>query len=456
MNLRIAWNSRIGSIHSDHLAIARGMAWVILFVMLGKLSGAGKEMVLAWRYGVSEEMDAYLFVLNLVSWPLALWFSVLTVVLVPLVARLRRDHAAGLPVFRAELLGMAMLAGCVLALAAAALLSLTVRMHWVDLPPGTAAGVLKAIPGMVLLIPMGVLTSLFSAWMLAAGMHANTLLEGVPALAIAVSVLAANGGIAPLVWGTVAGFLLHMACLVVPLARRREIEAPRLGLSSPAWLWFRQCFAIMLVGNALMSLIDIIDLMFTVHLGAGAISTLGYANRILALIIGLGGTAISRATLPVFSRAHYASGSEGGHSDGDGIHRVAMRWVAIMLGLGIAAMVAVWMTAPLATRLLFERGAFNAENTAVVADVLRHGALQLPFYFAGLVLVSSLVARGQHRAVALAAAINLPVKAAANFLLVPYFGINGLVLATSVMYLSSFSVMCLFAWHLQKRKSVLR
>ncbi|RYE98849.1 MAG: hypothetical protein EOO78_15635, partial [Oxalobacteraceae bacterium] len=55
-----------------------------------------------------------------------------------------------------------------------------------------------------------------------------------------------------------------------------------------------------------------------------------------------------------------------------------------------------------------------------------------------------------------AAAINLPVKAAANFLLVPYFGINGLVLATSVMYLSSFSVMCLFAWHLQKRKSVLR
>jgi peptidoglycan biosynthesis protein MviN/MurJ (putative lipid II flippase) len=430
------------------------MAWVTLFVMLGKLSGAGKEMALAWRYGVGAEMDGYLFVLNLVSWPLALWFSVLTVVLVPLVARLRKDHSAELLRFRAELLGMAMLLGCALALAAAVLLSLSMRMHWVELPPQTAAVARHAIPGMVLLLPLGVLTSLFSAWMLAAGLHANTLLEGVPALAIATAVLAGGGGIAPLVWGTVAGFMLHMACLVIPLARRREIGLPKLGLSSPAWPWFQQCFAIMLVGNALMSLVEIIDLMFSVRLGTGAVSTLGYANRVLALIIGLGGTAISRATLPVFSQAHYAGGGDE-RQDGS-IHRVAMRWVCIMLGLGIAAMIAVWFLAPLAIRLLFERGAFNAANTAVVTDVLRHGALQLPFYFAGLVLVSSLVARGLHRAVALAAAINLPVKAAANFLLVPHFGIKGIVLATSIMYMTSFSVMCLFAWHERKRKSALR
>ena len=54
------------------------MAWVALFVLLGSLVRAGKEMAIAYRYGVSAEVDAYLFVFNLVNWPVGVWFSVLT------------------------------------------------------------------------------------------------------------------------------------------------------------------------------------------------------------------------------------------------------------------------------------------------------------------------------------------------------------------------------------------
>ena len=73
---------RLAKFHPDHQAIARGMVLVVLFVFFGKLAGAAKEVAIAWRYGVSEEVDAYLLVLNLVSWPVGVWFSVLTVVLV--------------------------------------------------------------------------------------------------------------------------------------------------------------------------------------------------------------------------------------------------------------------------------------------------------------------------------------------------------------------------------------
>lgn len=45
------------------------MAWVALFVLLGSFARAAKEMAIAYRYGVSAEVDAYLFVFNLVSWP---------------------------------------------------------------------------------------------------------------------------------------------------------------------------------------------------------------------------------------------------------------------------------------------------------------------------------------------------------------------------------------------------
>jgi peptidoglycan biosynthesis protein MviN/MurJ (putative lipid II flippase) len=442
LNLLLAFNSRIRASHPDHLAIVRGMAWVLLFVLVGKLSGAGKEMAVAWRYGVGAQVDGFLFVQNLVNWPVALWFSVLTLVLVPLAARLKEENPGGLQRFRAELAGAALLLGLALAGVAWLALPALIAAPWAGLSPEAARAAQVAAPGMTALLPLGVLISLCSAWMLSAGLHANTLAEGVPALAIASAVLLGDGGLAPLVAGSVAGFALQLLCLALPLARRREIALPRFSLSSPAWTWFGQSFAIMLAGNALMSLIDLIDLWFAAHLGTGAVSTLSYANRVLALLLGLGGTAISRATLPVFSRARAASGPS--------IHALAARWVTIMLVIGACALAAVWLFAPFGVRLLFERGAFHAEDTAAVAAVLRLAAVQMPFYFAALVLVSSLVARGMHRVVAIGAMLNLPVKAAANFLLVPHLGLQGIALATGVMYLFSFSLLYLCASHFNK------
>jgi putative peptidoglycan lipid II flippase len=449
LNILLAWNAKLRASQSVDIAIARSMAWVSLFVIFGKLSGAFKEMAVAWRYGVSAEVDGYLFVVNFVSLPIALWFSVLTVVLVPLAARLAKESPRQLPLFRAELLGAAIALGVGLALVAAILLPIAIRSPSMGLPASTALLAADTVPGMVLLLPLGMVVSVFSIWMLAVGMHANTLLEGVPSLVIAGAVLVGDVGVAPLVWGTVAGGVIHLGCLAMPLARRGEIMWPRFGFSSPAWRWFKQSFAIMLVGSALMSLVTIIDLMFSVHLGTGAVSMLGYANRVLALILALGGTAISRATLPVFSRVSYAG--DGDAASDNAIHKVATRWLRIMFGLGTAAMLVVWSLAPTIIKLLFERGAFSPENTAEVAEVLRYGAVQLPFFFAGLVLVSSLVSRGLHLAVAIGAGLNLVVKGVANYLLVPEFGINGIMLATGVMYASSFATLYLCAWLANKR-----
>lgn len=77
---------------SEHRKVVLGFLSVSIFVFIGKLAGAAKEMTIAWRYGVSETVDAYVFVLNLVSWPVSVWFSVLTVVMTPLIVRLGPRH----------------------------------------------------------------------------------------------------------------------------------------------------------------------------------------------------------------------------------------------------------------------------------------------------------------------------------------------------------------------------
>jgi peptidoglycan biosynthesis protein MviN/MurJ (putative lipid II flippase) len=429
--------ARVRSAHPDHHAIARGMGWVAVFVFIGKLVGAAKEMAVAYRYGVSAEVDAYLFVFNLINWPVSLWFSVLSVVLLPLAARIRQVSAAEIPVFRAELLGISLALGGILTLLVWLGLSLLLRSSWTGLPVTTVAIAVAMAPALSWLAPMGVVISLFSTWTMAAGRHFNTLLEGLPALILLIAVLAFPGGIESLVWGTLVGSALHLASLSIPLSKRKEIERPRFSLLSHYWPIFLQGFSVMLLGQAMMSPINIIDQFFAAQLGSGAIATLGYANRIVALVLGLGATAVGRATLPVFSMAQVERGEQ--------TYCIAMHWVRLLFTLGVLSMLASLWVAPWAVGLLFERGAFTPDDTKAVAEVLRFGLIQVPFYFAGLLLVSLLASQRKHKLIAIGAGVNLIVKIFANFILVPLMGIGGINVATAIMYLFSFAMLCSFA-----------
>jgi putative peptidoglycan lipid II flippase len=436
------WIDRLRNAQAHHHAIAQGMVWVALFVLLTSLARAAREMAIAYRYGVGAEVDAYLFVFNLISWPASVWFSILTVVLVPLAARVQQGSPVGLPLFRGELLGFTVLLGLALTFLGWLGLPFLLRSSWTGLSSATGTIATNMVPSLILLVPLGLVIGLFSAWMLAAGRHTNTLLESVPALVLLIVLLAfPGGGAEPLVWGTLGGFALHMVTLGISLERRGEIEKPCFTHRSPQWATFWQAFGITLLGQALMSFTTIIDQFFAAHLGTGAIATLSYANRILLLILGLGATAVSRATLPVFSRAQAQGGQQLPH--------IAAHWVRLLFMLGVVAVVVSWWLAPWAVRLLFERGAFTAQNSEMVTEVFCYGLAQVPFYFSSIVLVSLLASQARYGAITTVSAIILVMKIVANFSIVPWLGLKGIVLGTAWMYAGSL----LLCWLIVNRDS---
>lgn len=412
--------------------IATGFLWVALFVLVGKLAGAAKEMAVAWRYGVSETVDAYVFVFNLVTWPVTLWFGVLTVVLVPHVVQLRQETPGHLQRFRGELLALALLLGLATLCLAQAALPRLLQSSWVGLSSDVETVSLKMVAPLSWILPLGTVISFFSAWTMACGKHRNTLLEGMPAIAILVALLLPHGWLPePLVWGTVIGYGLHLVGLVWPLSRSGELSAPMPGFSSPAWPAFWSGMKVMVVGQALMSLTTIIDQFFAAHLETGAIATLNYANRIMALILGFGAVAISRATLPVFSEAAVQGQ----------LQRLASRWARWMFLGGLIVVAVLWPLARWVVKILFERGAFTAANTVQVAGLLQLFLLQVPVYFFGLVLVSVLSSRKDYFALTLSGIIGILVRPFANVLLVPRMGIEGIALSTAIGYLATSAYM---------------
>lgn len=439
MKLLTAMSDRVREFHPDHHAIFRGMSLVVLFLFIGKFSGAAKEMAVAYRYGVGPELDAYLFSFNVISWAVGVWFSAVGVV-VPLWARAHKDGS--LPRFRAELFGLTLVVGVALGLLFWIGMPPLLRSGLVKLPSEITDAVIRIVPAFSLLAPLGAVSSLFLVWILAEGNHIGTLIEGVPAIVIGVTVLVfTSGRIDVLVWGTVTGGVLYAICLAATLARSRAIEAPLFTRRSEHWPLFWNGFGIVALGQALMNMISIMDQLFAVRLGAGAVATLGYSDRITALLLSLGGIAISRATLPVFSQAQ-AQGR--GHGQ---VYSMALQWTGLMFAAGVLAAALAWAIAPYGVRLLFQRGAFTEEDAVAVTMVFRYGLLQLPFFFAGLVLISNLLSLGLRHWVAMTGLTLFFTKVAGNYFLVPFFGIKGIAIATSIMYFFSFTILWTLAAH---------
>jgi putative peptidoglycan lipid II flippase len=111
----------------------------------------------------------------------------------------------------------------------------------------------------------------------------------------------------------------------------------------------------------------------------GAIAALQYADRIYQLPLGVVGVAVGVVLLPELSRALKC-----GHLKEAG--NIQNRSIEFVLFLTLPAAVGLWVLSDAIIRVLYERGAFSAENTTVVAGILAIYGLGLP----GFVLIKAL------------------------------------------------------------------
>lgn len=111
----------------------------------------------------------------------------------------------------------------------------------------------------------------------------------------------------------------------------------------------------------------------------GAIAALQYADRIYQLPLGVVGVAVGVVLLPELSRA-----LKGGQLKEAA--NIQNRSIEFVLFLTLPAAAGLWVLSDAIIRVLYERGAFSAENTAVVAGILAIYGLGLP----GFVMIKAL------------------------------------------------------------------
>jgi peptidoglycan biosynthesis protein MviN/MurJ (putative lipid II flippase) len=428
------FRQRLANLHSDHRRIALGAARVAFFLLLGKAAGALKEMAVAYRYGVSDAVDAYQFTMTMASWLPITIVGALSVVLIPVLVRTRYEDRASRARFLGELQAWIIGVGIVLAVMIYVCWPWVLQFAGQGLTPQasrmSAELTLAFAPAALLTL----MTGISAARLRAHERHINTLLDSVPAVVILGWVLLAGVAtdVGPLLWGTLVGYVIQSVWLLWLASKADGMWGrPRLGLSAHQWPDLVKAAGVMLIGQVAMSFVGPIDQYTAANLGSNANATLGYAARLLSLLLGVGAASVGRAALPVLADIQ-------SRGDPARARQTALKWSVLMLLAGAAITLVGWVLAPWGVALLFEHGAFTAENTATVAHVLRWGMLQLPFYFGVLILVQLLASQNRYRIMAAIAVANFAIKAVMNQVLAPTMGPAGIMLATSIMYALSY------------------
>jgi putative peptidoglycan lipid II flippase len=157
----------------------------------------------------------------------------------------------------------------------------------------------------------------------------------------------------------------------------------------------------------------------------GAISWLSYADRLYQLPLGVVGIAIGTVLLPDLSRRLRAGDSEGGRASFN-------RGTEFALALTLPAAMALMVIAVPLTRVLYERGAFGADDTAATALALAIYGAGLPAFVLHKVLQPLFYAREDTRRPFRYAVISMVVNAAIAIGLMPIIGFAAAALATTL------------------------
>lgn len=434
-----ALSNRLGAAHANHKRIARGALYTVLYVFAAKCFVAGRELVIAWRYGATTTVDAFQLAFTLATWlPMAL-AAVCTVVFVPRLIALARypERQRG---FVGELNGAMLLVSL-----AALLLTFVFARPAARLAAANASPVLGELTGQYLiqLAPVALLTVLIgylTARLQARERFEFSFVEAIPAMFVIGFILVwpTVSGL-PLIWGSIVGTLAAALALVFLLGRGGEALGPvQFRQESPEWRTIYGSVAVMLGAQLLVTATLPVDQMFAAPIGDGAVALFGYASRLVNLATALGFIVMARALLPVFS----STVADGDFALG---RRQALQWSLLLFGIGVIAAAVGWLVTPWAVKLLFERGAFASSDTMAVAELVRYGLIQLPFYFASVALVQWVAATNRYNLIWLVSGIALACKIAVNAALVGWLGLPAIMISASVMHCLIWAVLAVLA-----------
>ena len=435
----VAGVRRLFQSDSVNRQIFRAALSVTAVGVLVKCVATCKEVAVAGVFGRSDAMDAFLAALLVPGLMINLISESMNQALVPTLVRVseQQGKTQAQQLLSTSMVGMCLLLGAVsvaMALMArgffpliashfpAAKLDLSVRLFYGLLPVVLITGVATNCTAVL---------NTFHRFALPA------LAPVVIPLAVMVGALTLSGrfGVWALVYGTVAGSLIHAGMVAWMMERSGyDFRLHWHGMTEAAREVAGQYGPVLLSGVVASGGL-LVDQSMAAMLPAGSVSALVYGNRFVSVAIALLAGAVSTVLTPYFSRMI-------AHRDWAGCRHTMRTWVGMAAAVSVPIAMLMIAGSREVVRIAFERGAFGPRDTAVVATVMGMYAIQIPFFVCSRVFYRFVIAMRRTDLAFYCGVLNLMLDIVLNLVLMRWLGVAGIALATSLWTVSTL----IFLW----------
>lgn len=408
---------------------AQAAGIIVILTIVSKVLGFLREASLASVFGAGTATDAYLVATIVPSMVFGIVGTAITTVGIPVFTEYRQDGKKG----ELPQLVWSSFHGLILILLSLTALGLLLA-PWITrlLAPGFDSQRLGLATGLSRILLVMVVFMGLSGW---AGALLNSHQRfaanaaiGLPYNLIMISAIILAGrhwGIAGVAWATVLATASQFLIQVPSIWQLRLPYRPAANFRHPGVIKMLSLAGPVLIGVGASQLNTIVDRMLASGLMVGSISALNYALRLMGLPQGLLGTPIVTVLYPRLAE-------KGTAGDYEGFRDLLAR------GLGILAFLMIPLAAGLVVlrqdivSLAFQRGAFDATDTAMTAFALLFYSLGLPFILFRDYLARACYALQDAVTPMWTGLLTVGMNIVFNLILVRYLAHGGLALATSL------------------------
>ncbi len=415
---------------SVHKQIFRALLTLSSAALLLRVFGMLNQIVVTTRFGAGATMDAYFVASTLPILLATLLSTSVESSVIPVFTQVRAQGKVQASTLFSTLLNLLFLGTAMLTLVMLIFRDQLIHLSAPGLDPFRAAlagGLAPFIfPVLLLMVVISFLECILNAegqfgWPAYAGLLVPL------TTAILVLLLGRSNGVVILSIGMLAGLCLQLCVVIVRARRAGLVYRPSMDLRNPA---LRTILAIAWVApfSILISQAStLVDQAFASSLSAGSISALNYSLKLVSVFTGVIFISVGRAAVPYLSRQASRNDMKA--------FKETLRFYLWIVGIGTTVLAALMLVLahPL-VRILFQRGAFSAEDTNRTAITLVGFVVGLTPMAIGFILARAFVALRKNRFLLVTTIFGVIANVIFDYIFARLWQSPGIALATSAVY----------------------
>lgn len=182
---------------------------------------------------------------------------------------------------------------------------------------------------------------------------------------------------------------------------------------------------------------------FAAQLVVGSIAALNYGMKIPAFMASILIISIGNVVLPYFSDLV--------HENRVKAYDVLYKSILYVFVLSLCIACVIFFFSQEIISILFEKGNFSSNDTLVVSKIQKILLVYVPFYICSIIIIKFLTSINKNAYMFYASILNLVLNLVLNYYFARMYSVDGLAIATTIIYVINFWVLFMFVRYQQKK-----